>query len=215
MPLSSEQIESLFAFTKKKLVHWYDLQVELVDHLAARIEEEMDADPKLNFENALQKVYAGFGIFGFSKIVQQKQEQLERGSRKMWWNEMLSFFKWPKFMHLAFMFAVLWQLASVFDTKILTIIFVVVYIITSWVLFYNHKKAYTLKKNLLLLQFGPTHISSSVFFYEVIIISNNYNFTPLVFAIFACTGILIKIVSFQIYKKVKEQAVRLYPEAFV
>ena len=65
MQLSSKEIDLLFEFTKKKLVHWYDLQVELVDHLAARIEEEMQADQKLSFEQALEKVYKGFGLFGF------------------------------------------------------------------------------------------------------------------------------------------------------
>ena len=42
MTLTHKQIDQLFAFTKKKMVRYYDLQVELVDHLAARIEEEMD-----------------------------------------------------------------------------------------------------------------------------------------------------------------------------
>lgn len=39
MKLNDDQIQSLFDFTKKKLVHFYDLQIELVDHLAASIEE--------------------------------------------------------------------------------------------------------------------------------------------------------------------------------
>ena len=74
MQLSKEQIDHLFAFTKRKMVHWYDLQVEIVDHLAERMEEEMNADSKLGFDAALAKVYAGFGIFGFAKIVQQREK---------------------------------------------------------------------------------------------------------------------------------------------
>ena len=58
MQLSKDQIDQLFAFTKKKMVHWHDLQVEIVDHLAERIEEEMNADSKLGFDDALAKVYA-------------------------------------------------------------------------------------------------------------------------------------------------------------
>jgi hypothetical protein len=52
MQLSAEQIQVLFSFTEKKKVHWYDLQLELVDHLACRIEEEMEADTSLSFEAA-------------------------------------------------------------------------------------------------------------------------------------------------------------------
>jgi hypothetical protein len=44
MTLNQEQIEALFRFCEKKSVRYYDLQVELVDHLAERIEEEMKAD---------------------------------------------------------------------------------------------------------------------------------------------------------------------------
>ena len=73
MPLTDQQIEALFAFTKKKYVHHYDVQVELVDHLATSIEEEMEKDTKISFEDALQRVYARFGIFGFAKEQKRKQ----------------------------------------------------------------------------------------------------------------------------------------------
>jgi hypothetical protein len=57
--LSTEEVQHLFRFTEKKLVRWYDLQIELVDHLASRIEEEQQIDPDLGFEAALEKVYKG------------------------------------------------------------------------------------------------------------------------------------------------------------
>lgn len=38
MQLTKEQIQSLFTFTKQHFVEWYDLQCELVDHLANDIE---------------------------------------------------------------------------------------------------------------------------------------------------------------------------------
>ena len=34
MALSKENIDSLFKFTRAHFVEWYDLQIELVDHLA-------------------------------------------------------------------------------------------------------------------------------------------------------------------------------------
>ena len=39
--LTDEQIAALFAFCEKHLVRHYDLQVELVDHLANAIETKM------------------------------------------------------------------------------------------------------------------------------------------------------------------------------
>jgi hypothetical protein len=215
MELTPQQIEHLFAFTKKKLVHWYDLQVELVDHLAARIEEEMAADPKLEFEKALDKVYKGFGIFGFAKIVQEKSIQLENASRKMWWKALLEFFKWPKLLHLIFLVALIWLLSGLFNTEILAIIFFALYLMVSGILFYKLKKyRKSVIKNLMVLQFNSSYVSTTVLWYQIILFSTNNDWSPLLFTIFVTVGILFKVVSFQLYFKVREDAMRMYPEAF-
>ena len=215
MELTTQQIETLFAFTKKKLVHWYDLQIELVDHLALRIEEEMNADAKLDFDKALEKVYKGFGIFGFAKIVQEKEQQLQRASRKMWWTAVREFFRWPKIIHLVCIFGVLWMLSNVFDTEILAVIFMALYVTSSWILLgrltRNQRKT---KKSLMVLQFSPGYLSGTVLVYEMMLISWNNQWSPLVFTLLATLGILFKVVSFQLYFKVREDAMRMYPEAF-
>ena len=54
MKLSAEQIERLYQFTRQHYVEYYDLQTELVDHLANAIEEQWQQNPKLSFEEALQ-----------------------------------------------------------------------------------------------------------------------------------------------------------------
>ena len=96
MPLTDLQIESLFKFTQKKFVHYYDLQLELVDHLASSIEDEMVANPNLDFEYALQKVYNRFGIFGFAKVVQEKSAALHKNNWRIWRSAVKEFFTIPK-----------------------------------------------------------------------------------------------------------------------
>lgn len=54
MKLSLEQIERLYQFTRQHYVEYYDLQTELVDHLANAIESQWLENPKLSFEQALQ-----------------------------------------------------------------------------------------------------------------------------------------------------------------
>lgn len=94
--LSDVQIEALFKFCKRKYVYYYDVQVELVDHLANAIEIEMENDRKLSFENALQKVYSGFGIMGFSTLVAEKERQAEKYNRRLYWRLFKSQFGWPQ-----------------------------------------------------------------------------------------------------------------------
>ena len=42
MTLNDQQIETLHVFTRNAGVKYYDVQQELVDHLAANIEAQMD-----------------------------------------------------------------------------------------------------------------------------------------------------------------------------
>ncbi len=87
--LSKTEINQLFVFVQKKRVRYKDVQVELVDHLASAIEDELSADNTIGFNSALEKVYKEFGVYGFAKIVQEK----EKASRIMWRNRIWLYFK--------------------------------------------------------------------------------------------------------------------------
>jgi hypothetical protein len=47
MKLTTEQIEQIYLFTRQHYLEWYDLQTELVDHLAVAIETEWQENPSL------------------------------------------------------------------------------------------------------------------------------------------------------------------------
>ena len=96
MKLTEQQIEQLFTFTKKHLVEHYDVQVELVDHLANAIEAQWAENPNISFEDALEKEFKSFGVFGFTGLVEQKQNELYKHYNQLMWKEVLSFFTIPK-----------------------------------------------------------------------------------------------------------------------
>jgi len=52
MTLTEEHIDQLYKFTRKHFVEHYDVQTELVDHLANDIEQIWIDQPKLSFEEA-------------------------------------------------------------------------------------------------------------------------------------------------------------------
>jgi uncharacterized membrane protein (DUF485 family) len=104
MILSTEQIERLHQFCKQHYVQHYDVQVELVDHLANAIEEKMNACPGLPFEAALAGVYAGFGITGFSHIVAARTRQTLSSARRLRWKLFCSYFSIPKLAMTACLF---------------------------------------------------------------------------------------------------------------
>ena len=110
--LTNQQIEQLFDFTKKHLVEHYDVQVELVDHLANAIEDQWKENPNILFEDALQTEFKKFGIFGFTGLVGQKQSALKNHYWKIIKKEFISFFSVPKVIISVVLFYLLFQLYS-------------------------------------------------------------------------------------------------------
>ena len=104
MKLNESQIENLYKFTRQHYVYHYDVQSELVDHLANDIEEIWKENPKISFEDARNKAFKKFGIFGFMDVVEAKQKQMN----KRYWKIILRFTKeWfsiPKIITTAFIF---------------------------------------------------------------------------------------------------------------
>lgn len=96
MELTKEQIDLLYAFTRKHYVEHYDLQTELVDHLANDIEEIWKKHPDYSFSEARNVAFKKFGVFGFMEVVEQKQKQMTRKYWKILFGFMKEWFELPK-----------------------------------------------------------------------------------------------------------------------
>ena len=108
--LTNQQIEQLFDFTKKHYVEHYDVQVELVDHLANAIEYQWKANPNILFEDALQTEFKKFGIFGFTGLVEKKQVALQNHYWRLIKKELIDFFSIPKIIFSVALFYILFQI---------------------------------------------------------------------------------------------------------
>ena len=112
MKLTENQIEQLYKFTRQHYVYHYDVQTELVDHLANDIEEFWKENPKLTFEQARDKSFKKFGIFGFMDVVEAKEHQLGKRYRSILWMFMKKWFTIPKIIITAFIFCFFYSLMS-------------------------------------------------------------------------------------------------------
>jgi hypothetical protein len=211
--LSESQITKLFAFVEKKFVHWYDLQIEIVDHLASSIETEMQSNPNLTFELALERIYKGFGIFGFAKIVQEKQAQLAKSAKRKWWIQLLSFFKWPRMILFLTLVSAVYTISLLLRSDLLNEAFLYIYITLSLSFFIYVIRDVRLQRRLLLMHYGATYVSIP-FAFEFILVSNFTEITSLSFTILLTLGVLIKLTSFNLYIKIRKEAELLYPEVF-
>lgn len=140
------QIETLYAFTRQHYVEWYDVQTELVDHLANGIEEQWQENPNLTFDEALKNEFKKFGVFGFMEIVENKTKALEKYYRIEVWKCLKQYFRLPKIIVTLFSVWVLFELMRLFENKDYFVIPMVL-IVFSYVFFYANKENLRIKRN--------------------------------------------------------------------
>ncbi|RYG45593.1 MAG: hypothetical protein EOO01_17545 [Chitinophagaceae bacterium] len=215
MNLTPQQTEQLFLFTKKKMVHYYDLQVELVDHLANMIEDLIKENPTLDFETALKKAYSTFGLFGFAHIVQEKGNALHTKYKKMWWKEMKNQFKWPEILLSVLILSITWMLVNVVQIEILATVFVSAWA-ACWIIQTRLiRQPLRNGKSLLMLQYDPVMNSVFLLFMQIVGWSFIYSKNPYLATTVFVTGAIIEIATFRLFLKIRKEAKAFFPEAFL
>jgi hypothetical protein len=137
-------------------VNYYDVQIELVDHLATAIEEKWKTNPELPFNDVVNNTFKKLGIYGFSKIKGQKKRELKRKYNRLLWSYFTEFYRWPKLLMtfvLTFALFILFQLVEnslvIFYAYFSAlIVFVVVYFFT-----WNRRFKLETKKKFLLIDY--------------------------------------------------------------
>jgi hypothetical protein len=85
MKLSKEQIQQLKKLISYKGYPEIDVQFEILDHVASKIEVLVEENPKLSLPDAFQKVHASFGIFGFSELEESYKKMIQKRLWRYYW----------------------------------------------------------------------------------------------------------------------------------
>lgn len=96
MKLSQDQILDLYKFTRAHYVAHYDLQTELVDHLANGIEQQWEQNPKLTFKEAQEREFKKFGKGGFKGVIAARKKAMVRKYRGIIWDCFKEWWSLPK-----------------------------------------------------------------------------------------------------------------------
>lgn len=146
--VTSHQIERLFQFTDQHFVDYYDVQLELVDHLANAIEEQWQENSDKDFETALQEEFKKFGVFGFLEVVEARQAAMQKRYHQLMWKEAKEFLKLPKVVILATAFLVSFTLITqiTYGVYILIGILLCLVILFSLRFYKNNKEIKRLRK---------------------------------------------------------------------
>lgn len=140
MKLTATQIEQLYTFTRQHYVEWYDLQSELVDHLANAIETQWQENPKLTFDEVLNKEFKKFGVFGFMDVVEERQKFLAKKYNRLIWSYYREFFKLPKIILTVALFIGLHTIIKLIANPVVFPAIILVFLFISVV--YTFRKRY-------------------------------------------------------------------------
>lgn len=90
MKLSPDQITTLKKLISFKGYEEIDVQYEILDHVACRIEVLLEENPKMNLDDAFRKTHAEFGIFGFADLADSYRESIRKRFWSRYWASLKS-----------------------------------------------------------------------------------------------------------------------------
>lgn len=112
MKLSKDQIQFIDRYLIKNEVKFWDVRLELLDHIVSAVEDKITND-KISFKEALLQVHRGFGnqlirgrisqhsdwtngLYqannGFKKFIRTKQKEIGKKYRRVYWSTFPKFF---------------------------------------------------------------------------------------------------------------------------
>ncbi|MEZ7498379.1 hypothetical protein QO200_06470 [Flavobacterium sp. Arc3] len=229
MKLTAAQIDQLFTFTRQHYVEWYDLQSELVDHLANAIEAQWEENPNLTFDQALNVEFKKFGVFGFMDVVEKRQAVLSKKYNRLVWQHFKDFFGVPKIVLTILTTLVLFSILKIshYSEWIYMGLFIILIVFSVYEIFKSKKKQ---KQKLqsgqkrwlfeeIINQYGgflvlisfPINLFSRIFYHSEKYIGNDYWILGLSF-FFALLAIVIFIIFKVIPSKAEDYLLATYPE---
>ena len=91
MKLTAEQLTETKAYIQDMGIKYLDVQMEILDHTACKVEEKLKAYPELSFKDAFYETTREFGYLeildfqeSFKKALARHQTKLQRNAMKEW-----------------------------------------------------------------------------------------------------------------------------------
>jgi len=223
MKISPVQIQQLYKFTRQHFVEYYDVQTELVDHLANDIEKTWQEQPKLSFEQARDMSFKKFGVFGFMDVVGERAKALNKKYWEMVWEIFKQFFNIPHIVISTTIFLIIFFGFKIFPAKVLFFTIGIIGILVQFSGLYSLQKEKnkrfkkTNKKWLLeenIFNLGGGVLFFNLFFQMSVFSPQTASSMLIVIASFILTSfiLIIYITTFILPSKVEEILENQYPE---
>ncbi len=96
--IDPNQLQIIRKFISSRGFSSIDLQMEIVQKIAAEIEQVRAKNPNLGIEAAVKQVHAAYGVLGFSTIEDEMRQRLMKKYTKQYWQAFVANFRWPNIL---------------------------------------------------------------------------------------------------------------------
>jgi hypothetical protein len=220
MKLTAEQIEYVSNYVQSFDIKWYELQVELTDHMVNSMEEIWEKEPELTFHQVKQYAENRFGRNGFKAIEEDRSQILRKEFRKAQWNMITEYLRFPKIIVGILFIFLTFKVSFYFDepVKFVKILFVLLAMlfIPAFYSFYTNRKIK--KKRFLELNISHSTFTGIIsFLYWIVYLLNSFKDSiqrhPILILPFCCVwvmGILFLITGIHLHRKTVENIKKQY-----
>lgn len=150
MKLSSSQIEYVNQYIASKDIKWYELQMELTDHLVMEMEQIWEQNPELSFHQVMNQAERLFGRNGFKEVENERMEILRKQYRKQHFTLVKEYLKFPKIVLSFLAVFLIYKMSFYFETASYIKFFSGILLITSIISIFNWFRYRKIKGNSLL-----------------------------------------------------------------
>ncbi|NRT14426.1 hypothetical protein HNP99_000766 [Flavobacterium sp. 28A] len=133
MKLTNQQIEYVENYIISKDIKWYELQVELTDHMINSMEEFWAEDPELTFHQVKYYAEEKFGKNGFKAIEEERTHILRKEYRRVQWKMIADYLKFPKIFASALTLIVIYKSSFYFEKPVKFIAVFYVFLLIAYI----------------------------------------------------------------------------------
>jgi len=235
MKLTPEQVSYIDDYLKHHKVKYWDIRIELLDHIVTTVEEKMEQG--ISFDDAMIEVHKSFGnsmkmfwnsgieygIFangdGYKDLVQTKREQINKKYRKLYYGEIKNFFYSVKNSTIILLILYInYFLSGHIDFNMFKTINIVVFVIPIVVFVIYSLRIYLSKNKSIHLEYALFYYSSSFLILNMFLQLSNPDgwfevsneFQLIVLVILAPLNLVFSYCGFLLYKRTHKK----YSEIF-
>lgn len=215
MKLTEEQITYIENYIKSFDIKYYEVYMEILDHMILSVEAILEENKEITFEEAVVKAKVeGFGKNGFRGMMDEKLKLAQNQARKQNNKMIKEYFTFPKIVMTLSVFVGYFVFLGFFDDpkkiNIYCIIFIALLAILQFVYFWKFRKINKLNvlktqvlSNMYFLSFAGVNITQLIYNLG----KETLDFNHILMRLFMTSVFTFSLISLLVYIEIRKQTI--------